>query len=256
VRHSDRRGPDSSTSLAYPAAHVRAVLFDLDGTLMDHDAARVAGLEAHAAVLFPDMPADELARLDGEWRRLESLHYDEYAAGRCSFQEQRRRRVRGLHAALERAAPTDAEADAWFDGYLAHYRAHWRAFDDVAPALRALAAAHPEAALGVVTNGEGEPQRAKLAAIGLAERFPVVVASAEAGMAKPDPAIFAIACERLGVEPRAAAHVGDRLDLDAHGAASAGLRGIWLDRIGTAASPAAGVATIATLHELPAALAA
>ena len=123
------------------------------------------------------------------------------------------------------------------------------------PALAALAQALPGAALGIVTNGEGEPQRAKLAAIGVADHFPVVIASAEAGVAKPDPAIFALACERLGVAPHEAAHVGDRLDLDAHGAAAAGLRGVWLDRRRTG-DAAAGVTTIATLHELPAALAA
>jgi putative hydrolase of the HAD superfamily len=109
--------------------------------------------------------------------------------------------------------------------------------------------------LGVITNGEGEAQRAKLAAIGLTEHFPLVLASGEVGVAKPDAAIFALACKRLGVEPSQAAHVGDRLDLDAHGAAAAGLRGIWLDRPGagtTAPPPAAatGIATISTLHEL------
>jgi len=232
---------------------VRAVLFDLDGTLMDHDAAREAAV---AELLAGD------AALAEEWRRLEALHYDQYAAGRCSFAEQRRRRVRGIHAAMGAAEPADEVCDAWFAGYLKRYRGHWRAFDDVAPALAALAAALPDAALGVITNGEGEPQRAKLAAIGLTDRFPVVVASGEVGLAKPDPAIFALACERLGVEPAGAAYVGDRLDLDAHGAAAAGLRGVWLDRAGSdavqhpagALAPAAGVATIATLHELPAAL--
>jgi putative hydrolase of the HAD superfamily len=237
---------------------MRAVLFDLDGTLMDHDAARVAGLAAHVAALMPGLPADELTRLDTEWRRLEALHYDEYAAGRISFQEQRRRRVRGIHAAMGDAEPADAACDAWFAAYLERYRAGWRAFDDVAPVLDALTAALPDAPLGIVTNGEGEPQRAKLAAIGLADRFPVVIASAEVGLAKPDPAIFALACERLGVEPSATAHVGDRLDLDANGATAAGLRGVWLDRLRAGAGahmPAVGVRTIATLHELPPVLA-
>jgi len=234
---------------------VRAVLFDLDGTLMDHDAARVFGLSAHVATLMPGLPGDELTRLDEEWQRLEALHYDEYAAGRISFQEQRRRRVRGLHDALGRPAPSAAAADAWFAGYLGHYREAWRAFDDVLPALAALAQAFPGAALGIVTNGEGEAQRAKLAAIGVAERFPVVVASSEAGVSKPAAEIFALACEQLGVAPHEAAHVGDRLDLDAHGAAAAGLRGIWLDRP-RSGDAAPGVTTIATLHELPDALAA
>jgi len=120
-------------------------------------------------------------------------------------------------------------------------------------------AANPAIKLAVVTNGEGEAQRAKLTAIGLAERFALVVASGEVGVAKPDAAIFALACERLGVEPSEAAHVGDRLDLDAHGAAAAGLRGIWLARPGApppAPAPAAAprIATISTLHELSTAL--
>lgn len=229
---------------------MRAVLFDLDGTLMDHDGARDAAI----AELLAGDPA-----LAAEWLRLETLHYDEYATGRCSFQEQRRRRVRGIHAAMGAPAPADDACDAWFATYLERYRARWTAFGDVLPALAALAAAHPDAALGVITNGEGEIQRMKLAAIGLAERFPVVVASSEAGCAKPDPAIFALACERLGVAPADAACVGDRLDLDAHGAAAAGLRGVWLDRARAGATadglvPADGVATIATLADLPAAL--
>jgi putative hydrolase of the HAD superfamily len=238
---------------------LRAVLFDLDGTLMDHDAARVAGLKAYLAGWLPGIEASELARLDEQWQRLEALHYDEYAAGRCSMQEQRRRRVRGMHEALGRAVGSDEAADEWFAAYLAHYRTAWSPFEDVLPALASLASAHPQAKLGVITNGEGEPQRAKLAAIGLSERFPLLVASGEIGVAKPDPAIFLLACELLEVEPANAAHVGDRLDLDAQGAASAGLRGIWLDRPGASVSapaPAAtaGIATISTLHDLPATL--
>jgi putative hydrolase of the HAD superfamily len=219
---------------------MRAVLFDLDGTLMDHDAARDAGI---AELLSGD------AALADEWTRLEAVHYDEYAAGRCSFQEQRRRRVRGIHAAQGLAEPDDAVCDAWFAAYLERYRAGWAAFDDVLPALAALANAIPAVRLGIVTNGEGEPQRAKLAAIGLTDRFPVFVASAEVGMRKPDAEIFLHACERLGVAPGQAAHVGDRLDLDAHGAAGAGLRGVWLDRARTAPAPD-GIVRISGLHEL------
>jgi putative hydrolase of the HAD superfamily len=232
---------------------LRAVLFDLDGTLMDHDAARSAGLRAHLGDWLPDLQADELAPLELEWQRLEALHYDEYARGECTFTEQRRRRVRGIRAVLEREPAEELTADAWFARYLRHYRAAWRAFDDALPALSALERAQPSIALGVVTNGEGEPQRAKLAAIGLGERFPVIVASGEAGVAKPEAEIFELACERLEVEPAQAAHVGDRLDLDAEGAAAAGLCGVWLDRLGTVSCPA-HIERISALSELPAVL--
>jgi putative hydrolase of the HAD superfamily len=229
---------------------LRAVLFDLDGTLMDHETARTAGLHMHLGSWLPGLEADELARLEMEWQRLEALHYDEYTRGECTFVEQRRRRVQGMHAALEREPVDELAADAWFGSYLRHYRATWRAFDDVLPALTALATTHPSVALGVVTNGEGDPQQAKLAAIGVGERFQVVVASGEEGVAKPDAEIFARACERLGVEQEQTAHVGDRLDLDAEAATAAGLHGVWLDRLGTAPSPA-HVMRIATLRELP-----
>jgi putative hydrolase of the HAD superfamily len=224
---------------------LRAVLFDLDGTLMDHDAARDAGFAAH----LPNGAA-----LAEEWRRLEAIHYGEYASGRIPFQEQRRRRVRGIHAAMGRSEPADDACDTWFAAYLTHYRARWAAFDDVVPALDALADAIPDVRLAIITNGEGEPQRAKLAAIGLTGRFPVFVTSADVGMRKPDPEIFHHACDLLGVPPEHAAHVGDRLDLDAQGAAGAGLRGIWLDRTGAADAPD-GVVRIAGLHELSAAVA-
>jgi putative hydrolase of the HAD superfamily len=226
------------------------VLFDLDGTLMDHDAARAAGLQAHLSGWLPGLEADELARMGSEWQRLEAIHYDEYARGACTFAEQRHRRVQGMRAAIDREPAEELTADAWFEGYLRHYRAAWRAFDDALPALAALAAAHPSVVTGVVTNGEGKPQRAKLAAIGLSDRFRVVVASGEEGVSKPQAEIFEVACERLRVEREQTAHVGDRLDLDAEAAAAAGLHGIWLDRFGTVPGPAQ-VPTISTLRELP-----
>jgi putative hydrolase of the HAD superfamily len=65
--------------------------------------------------------------------------------------------------------------------------------------------------------------------VGLAEhlerlglRVPVVT-SAEAGAAKPDPAIFRLALERLGVAPERALHVGDSPE-DEAGARAAGMR--------------------------------
>ncbi len=49
-----------------------------------------------------------------------------------------------------------------------------------------------------------------------------VVTSAEAGAAKPDPAIFRLALERLGVAPHDAVHIGDSEE-DEQGARAAGM---------------------------------
>lgn len=50
----------------------------------------------------------------------------------------------------------------------------------------------------------------------------VAVSCAEAGAAKPDPAIFGVALERLGIEPGRTLHVGDTAE-DEDGARAAGL---------------------------------
>jgi putative hydrolase of the HAD superfamily len=73
-------------------------------------------------------------------------------------------------------------------------------------------------ALAVVSNwDETLPERL--------EAFDVdaVVSSAEAGASKPDPAIFRLALERLGVRPERALHVGDS-PADEAGARAAGMQ--------------------------------
>ena len=76
-------------------------------------------------------------------------------------------------------------------------------------------------ALACVSNWDGSlaPQ---LEHSGLRDLFAAVVSSAEAGAAKPDPAVFAVALERLGVPASRALHVGDG-DTDREGAAAAGI---------------------------------
>jgi putative hydrolase of the HAD superfamily len=63
-----------------------------------------------------------------------------------------------------------------------------------------------------------------LRAHGLERPFAAVVVSAEVGAAKPDPAPFRAALERLGVEPARAVHVGDHEPHDRAGAEAAGMR--------------------------------
>jgi putative hydrolase of the HAD superfamily len=59
--------------------------------------------------------------------------------------------------------------------------------------------------------------------LGIASLFGAIVTTAEAGAPKPEPAVFRLALERLGVEPGRALHVGDE-DGDGLGAAATGMR--------------------------------
>ena len=83
--------------------------------------------------------------------------------------------------------------------------------------------------LGVIANqNPGTAQR--LANWDLLRYFDVVAASAELGIAKPDPAIFRWALDRAGCEPDQALMVGDRLDNDVAPAKGLGFRTVRLLR--------------------------
>jgi len=80
-------------------------------------------------------------------------------------------------------------------------------------------------ALGVVANFDLTLSD-RLEQLGLARWFSAVVTPAEAGAAKPDPAIFELALSRLGVRPDRALHIGDG-EVDEAGARAAGLYFEW-----------------------------
>jgi FMN phosphatase YigB (HAD superfamily) len=83
------------------------------------------------------------------------------------------------------------------------------------------------------------------------------VSSARVGIRKPNPRIFNLALEALGIPPEKAAMVGDTLGADILGARNAGLMGIWITRRADSAANRAHAETIrpdaiiATLQELP-----
>ncbi|WP_063729353.1 HAD family hydrolase [Streptomyces sp. RTd22] len=226
-----------------------AVLFDLDGTLLDHDAASDAAVAA-TVLAQGDLPGVEPAQIVRWWRELETSAMDRYLAGEVTFQEQRRLRVTGLAERCGLGRWSDEQADAWFVRYLACYESEWRAYPDALPALRSLADRPERLQLGVVTNGDADQQRRKIARIGLADWLPHVTASSQAGAAKPEPAIFRSACADLGLPVERVVYVGDRLRTDAKAATEAGLRGVWLDRHGSRPSAAPTIPRIESLDEL------
>jgi putative hydrolase of the HAD superfamily len=82
-----------------------------------------------------------------------------------------------------------------------------------------------------------------------------VMTSAVAGARKPDRRLFEAALELAGCGPAAAVHVGDSLDDDVAGAATAGIRPVLLrrddDRAEAVPGAAAPCAVIERLTELP-----
>lgn len=224
-----------------------AVLFDLDGTLIDQDGATQAAVVAWASDLTSCHGHTDQVLAD-HWLTLEKEHFARYLDGSATFEEQRRARLGGFLEFLGQAARPEQEHDSMFSTYLQHYETSWCAYDDVAPALTALRRAGT--AVGVLTNSQEEQQRAKLAAVHLLTEFDCVVASSTLTAAKPAPEAFIETCRRLGRLPSEVIYVGDNLRTDALAATAAGLRGIWLNRR-DAEADVASCETLTSLRDLP-----
>jgi putative hydrolase of the HAD superfamily len=194
-----------------PAASLDAVTVDAMGTLVELDdpAGRLRAALAGRSV---DRPVSEVA----EAFRAEVAYYlprtlegrDEASLGDL------RRRCTAVFLEHARAELDAAEfVPAFVDSIV------FRPVTGAEAALGRLRSAG--LALACVSNWDVSlaPQ---LERSGLRGLFAEVVSSAEAGAAKPDPTVFAVALDRLGVPPARALHVGDG-GADREGAAAAGL---------------------------------
>ncbi len=119
----------------------------------------------------------------------------------------------------------------------------WRIFDDVKPAIDALASRGIN--LAVISNWD-ERLLPLLERLGLRKYFETVVVSCEIGFSKPSPVIFEHAARKLGLAPEFILHVGDNVRDDLRGAESAGFQARLIER---GQSPA-GIGRICSLLEL------
>jgi putative hydrolase of the HAD superfamily len=200
----------------------RAVLFDLDDTLFDHrGASRAALAEVHRR----HAPAGDFEVFEQHHARiLEELHL-EVLAGRRGLDDARRERFRRVFEAVG-VRLDEPEADAVAAAYRAGYVPSWRAVDG---AVDLVAAIRPHARIGIISNNLIEETRDKLVFCRLAPMIDTVVVSGDEGISKPDPRIFQVALERLGVTPEEAVMFGDSWAADIVGAARAGIRTVWFN---------------------------
>lgn len=166
-----------------------AVLFDLDGTLID-SAPDLAAAANHLREQrgLPPMPYEALRPMVG--------------AG-----------ARGMVGAAFGVAPGDEGFEVLRDEFLARYAEvlleRTAVFDDVAPLLQGLEAR--KLPWGVVTNKATRFTEPVLQGLGLRVRAAAVVCGDTTPFAKPHPEPLLEAARRLGVAPQACAYVGDDL---------------------------------------------
>lgn len=188
-----------------------AVLFDLDGTLLDRRTSIrefVAGqyrrLRHHLTHVA------EYAYIE----RFLALDNNGYTARNILFENL----VREFD--IERMRSDDLLSD-----FRAHFPQCCTAFRGAHATLRAIR--ERGLGLGLITNGSGDGQQRKLLQLGLADAFDTVLISEVEGVKKPDAAIFGRALTRLGVPAEESIFVGDHPILDIQGGRAVGMRALW-----------------------------
>jgi putative hydrolase of the HAD superfamily len=216
---------------------IRAVLLDALGTLIELERPwphLVDELAARGVVVGED---DARAAMLAEMAYYRA-HHDE-AVDWAALKDLRRRCAAVVQEQLQTALPLDDVLDALLGAI------RFRAYPEVPDVLARLRAGG--ARLAVVSNWDVSLHDV-LERTGLRPLVDAVVISAELGVAKPDPAIFRAALDRLGAAADGAVHVGDSLEHDVAGARAAGLEAVLVARNGAAAPD--GVRTVASLAEL------
>ncbi|MCB1745811.1 MAG: HAD-IA family hydrolase [Gammaproteobacteria bacterium] len=221
---------------------IKAILLDLDDTLWDPRPAFVRAERAQYAWLqarAPDLTARYSVETMREHRRALAAQRPEIAHDFTRLRE----------AALRELLTEVGCPSHWAEEGVAVFvdeRSRVDLFPDALPTLAELARNHTLVAL---TNGNAD-----LAIAGVAEHFEACISPAEAGVRKPDPAMFRAALDVAGVAAAAAIHVGDQPLYDVEGARRAELAAVWVNRDGMTwpAELAPAAAEIASLAELPA----
>jgi putative hydrolase of the HAD superfamily len=83
--------------------------------------------------------------------------------------------------------------------------------------------------LALLTNGGIYEQRAKIEKFQMEKYFDTILVEGETGFGKPEPEVYLMALERLGVKAEETWMVGDNLEWDVEGPQKLGIFGIWND---------------------------
>jgi putative hydrolase of the HAD superfamily len=190
---------------------IRAVLFDLDGTLFDRDTS-VRTVIAQQYDLFA--PALRHVPKDIFIRRFVDLDARGYAPKDRVYQQ-----------LVTEYIVTEISARDLYDHFYATYHRCCKPFADLHVTLAQLQT--HEMRLGIITNGGHAFQMRTIESLSIVPYFSAIFTSEQEQLKKPDARLFHRAVQRLGVTASEAVFVGDHPIVDIAGARDAGLKAIW-----------------------------
>jgi len=190
---------------------IKAVLFDLDGTLLNRDA---------SVKLFIERQYERLNKL------LNSIPKEKYISR--FIQLDKRGYVWKDKVYQQLVYEFNIETITWealLQDYMNEFKHHCVPFPNLINLLEKLKTDH--FVLGMITNGFGQFQMDNIKALEIEKFFDVILVSEWEGMKKPNPQLFMSALEKLHVLPHESIFGGDHPENDVKGAQDVGMKGIW-----------------------------
>ena len=206
---------------------IKAIFFDLDGTLCDSDTAWDLAVRETFQLFHKkvtDVTEDALVKA---WHNIHETLFERLDAGKCTMAAVRDSRFHCLFNELN--LPSSELPDELNDFLCTRYISNLRLYDDAA-VLDEIPTIH----VGIITNGahdeHTDSQLSKVNRLGLRKHIQSLTISDEIGLRKPHSQIFKMACEKAGVLPREAIMVGDSIDNDIAGANHVNMTTIHINR--------------------------
>jgi putative hydrolase of the HAD superfamily len=192
-------------------ADIHAVVFDLDGTLLDRR-----------------LSFDRFVR--DQWKRfahcLQTTDHEQYVQALIELDGDGYTPRKSVFTGVAtRFRLPSGMAETLLNDYRDGFPNSCLLFPDAAQTLSCLRTSGLR--LGLITNGSVRMQSRKLQCLALSPSFDTILISEAEGVSKPDRQIFHRALERLNTSPAEAVFVGDHPEVDVAGARAAGMQAIW-----------------------------
>jgi putative hydrolase of the HAD superfamily len=190
---------------------IKAVLFDLDGTLIDRNAT------------VKDFIDKQYERLN-KW--LNNIPKDRYIERFISLDNRGYVWKDKVYQQLvEEFDITGVTWEQLLQDYINQFKYSCVPFPNLISTLENLT--ENNITLGMITNGKGQFQMNNIKALGIDQYFKTILISDWEGIKKPQPEIFLKALEKINMLPAESMFVGDHPENDVKAAQSIGMTGIW-----------------------------
>jgi len=192
--------------------NIKAIIFDFDNTLADRTK---ASYQTYCYFMDQYMPEYEKGSVEREAVLQDFMIWDMFGNYKKTF----------INEALENkyGVKLDFDFGKWWRENQYHFE---DLYPDTVETIEYLKSKGYK--LGVLTNGDGASQRAKVTKTHLDDYMDEMVVCGEHDFSKPQKAAFDCICQKLGVKNEEAVFVGDIYSNDVLGAYRAGLIPIWI----------------------------